>query len=111
MNETADFWYSTPLPIFEREKPYHNFIDDSSNMTLEKYTLSVLDIRGKENKFKLDVHGFEYRHRPLPVVNWEDHNDITKTYVEDLKILARKLVPEPVQDCILFDYQVSCVRK
>jgi hypothetical protein len=110
MNEEAQFFYLKPLPLYELEKPYHNFIDGTSNITLEQPPLqSVLDIRGREKEFTLATHGFEYRRRALPAVNWGDEGDINKTYLEDLKMFVHELVPETVQRCEMFDFRVRLV--
>ncbi|OAP54550.1 hypothetical protein AYL99_10998 [Fonsecaea erecta] len=87
MDEKAQFFYLKPLPLYEVEVPYDNFIDGTSNITIEKPPLQlVLDIRGREEEFTLATHGFEYHKRALPAVRWEDEDDIKKVYVEDLKI-------------------------
>lgn len=107
MNETAQLYYLKSLPRYEFETPYHNFIDNTSNIITELVqSQPVLDIRGRENEFKLVPHGFEYRRRTLPVVNWNDKGDIQNIYVEDLKSFVSELVPETVQRCEMFDFRV-----
>ncbi|KAI9740309.1 MAG: hypothetical protein M1834_004887 [Cirrosporium novae-zelandiae] len=110
MNENAQFFYLKALPLYELEKPYHNFTDGTSNIITEKPPLqSVLDIRGREKEFTLATHGFEYRRHALPAVNWRDEGDIKKTYLEDLKLFVPKLIPETVQRCEMFDFRLRSV--
>jgi hypothetical protein len=110
MDESAQFFYLKFLPLYEIEKPYHNFTDGASNITTEKRPLQpVLDIRGREREFTLAIHGFEYRTRALPVVNWKDEEEIKKTYVDDLKVFVHELVPETVQRCEMFDFRLRSV--
>ncbi|KAG0639753.1 hypothetical protein HOY80DRAFT_1015787 [Tuber brumale] len=110
MDESAQFFYLKSLPLYEIEKPYHDFTDGASNIKTEKRPLqSVLDIRGREREFTLALHGFEYRTRALPVVNWKDEEEIKRTYVEDLKVFVHELVPETVQRCEMFDFRLRSV--
>lgn len=110
MDERVQLAFLKNLPLYETEKPYHNFTNGMSNIVLEKSPMkTILDIRGREREFTLAIHGFEYRGHELPVVDWEDENDIKKAYVEDLKEFAKKLVPETVQRCEMFDFRVRLV--
>jgi hypothetical protein len=53
-------------PIFETEKPFFiRFpVDDyvgakQTNLEFDFYDVSIEDIRGREDQFKFDIHGFE----------------------------------------------------
>ncbi|KAL4937745.1 hypothetical protein BDV06DRAFT_226680 [Aspergillus oleicola] len=107
MDEAAQFIYLKSIPLYERETPYHNFINGRTNIVSETAPpQQVRDIRDEVHDFKLGIHGFEYRRRSLPVVNWEDEDDIKRTYIEDLKMFASDLIPEPVERCEMFDFRL-----
>lgn len=108
MDERVQLAFLKDLPLYETEKPYSDFTNGTGNIVLEKPPMKpILDIRGREREFTLAIHGFEYREHALPVVvDWEDENDIKGAYVEDLKEFMKKLVPETVQRCEMFDFRV-----
>ncbi|KAG0633460.1 hypothetical protein HOY80DRAFT_1063726 [Tuber brumale] len=111
MNESGQFFYHKSLPLYEIEKPYHDFTDGESNIKTEKRPRqSVLDIRRREQEFTPAIHGFEYRTRALPVVNWKDEEEIEKTYVQDLKVSVHGLVPETVERCEMFDSRLRSIK-
>ncbi|KAK0732314.1 hypothetical protein B0H67DRAFT_597883 [Lasiosphaeris hirsuta] len=110
MDETARFAYLRPLPLYEEETPYHNFIDSRTNIVVERPQLqSVLDIRGKTKDFTLDTCGFEFRQHPLPAINWQNEDEIKEEYIGDLKSLVHDMFPERVERCEMFDFRLRSV--
>ena len=57
--------------LFEKERPFHVFRDIPpnatdqrvTNITFEPKDVEFHNIRGHEDSFKLDIHGFMIRHR------------------------------------------------
>ncbi|KAK3354068.1 hypothetical protein B0T25DRAFT_591330 [Lasiosphaeria hispida] len=110
MDETAQFAYLKPLPLYEKETPYHNFIDSTTNIVTNRpHPQSVVDIRGKTEDFTLGTHGFEFRVHPLPAVNWQDEGEIKEVYIGDLKALVHDLIPERIERCEMFDFRLRSV--
>lgn len=110
MDESARLRFFNPLPIYAHEKPFFNFTIGCGNLSyFESPALHIHDIRGKEETFKLGVHGFEYRHYPLdPAVeiDWASVESIKKDYVSSLPKLAEELLGEPVLRSEMFDFRV-----
>ena len=63
----AKLWYLEPLQVYQKEKPYHiNLPADAlgdhvqSNEVSQEYAgMRIENLRGLENKFTLDKHGFQ----------------------------------------------------
>ena len=75
----ARLWYLEPLQLYQTEKPYHinlpaDAIGDhvqSNEVSREYAGMRIENIRGLENKFNLDRHGF----RIFQDIHWGDSWD------------------------------------
>ena len=50
----------------------------------------VHDIRGHEDDFKLDVHGFEFHRHRSAVSDWKDDEQIKQIYYPEVDALLKK---------------------
>ncbi|RYP76695.1 hypothetical protein DL771_001617 [Monosporascus sp. 5C6A] len=108
MDEESQFVYLKPLPCYEHEVPYHNFINGKTNVVVDRPPPQVVrDVRGQEKKFTLAANGFEFRQHTLPVVDWQKKSEIEEIYVKDVKNFVQKLVPEKVERCEMFDFRLD----
>lgn len=81
-------------PIFEHEKPFFiRFpVDDypeakQTNLTFDFYDVTIEDIRGQEDQFKFDVHGFELINFESQLKH-EDFNDFRENndiYIKEIE--------------------------
>ncbi|KAI1408034.1 putative 7 alpha-cephem-methoxylase [Hypoxylon sp. FL1857] len=100
----AQFNYFQWKPIFLNEKPYYLYTDppegcpNANFSTAPGATETVHDIRGREQKFNLDDHGFALRHQEFPI---EIVTDVTiqKQYLPSLEVMIRELLQE---ECEIF---------
>jgi hypothetical protein len=66
----ASLKYLADLPLYDEEKPYtlYGFPDEVTPKTNCEFTIiedvPVHDVRGHESDFKINEHGFEFRHKP-----------------------------------------------
>ena len=81
-------------PVFEKEKPYFiRFpVDDyagakQTNLEFDFYDVTVEDIRGREDQFKLDVHGFELVkfNSSLKHEEFNDFRDNNNIYIREVE--------------------------
>ena len=73
--EPKGFSYLTPLARFKEEKPFHTQLPflkgfARTNIAEQAYPVTVTDVTGHEDHFKLDTTGFEYVKMPVPITDW-----------------------------------------
>jgi hypothetical protein len=82
MDETTQLWYLRPSSLYKKEKPYHIFEQlpqgfKTSNLAFEQGPeQSIVDVRSREHRLTLEEHGFAFRTRPPPSLNWDDDAEI-----------------------------------
>ena len=72
----ARLWYLEPLQIYQTEKPYHINLPanalgvhvQSNEVSREYAGMRIENLRGSENKFTLDIHGFQI----FQDIHWDD---------------------------------------
>lgn len=112
MDEKARLQYIRPLPIFEKERPYHIFapITKGSKRTNIEYETGpeqvIVDIRGREAEYGLGTHGFEFQSWVPPSLDWGIESDIMEKYVPAVKSLIVEMLDEDVKRCELFDWRM-----
>lgn len=89
--------------VYHVEKPYEILVHlpnlskkqkaiPRSNLEFEYRTVSVEDIRGYEQNFDLDTHGFTFMRHSTVVENLKDPTSVNQTYVGEMaKVLQRAL--------------------
>lgn len=96
---------------FLHSKPAQYSIDPPDGIPKENFTLAltpeqrIADIRGSDETFELDTHGFTVRENPLPPMKWDDEN-IEKNYLPMLSAMVREEVPDATK-VVAFDYRVG----
>ncbi|KAI1392899.1 uncharacterized protein F4822DRAFT_145843 [Hypoxylon trugodes] len=114
MDETTKLWYMQASPLYETERPYHIFEPlppecKPGNLSFELGPpQSIKDVRGHEREYTLQIHGFAFKSRILPNVNWNDETDISTKYIEDLR-RALSEVPglgSDIETCKILDWRI-----
>ncbi|KAI8650448.1 hypothetical protein NCS57_01378600 [Fusarium keratoplasticum] len=85
-------------PKYKTEKPYYSNVPftetnaPSTNVVSKKSRVTLHDIRGNENLFRLDVHGFELIKHPLDFDQWQDgHKVVREVYPRIIDLLKAQL--------------------
>ena len=105
--------YIKQLELYEREKPFQILIDIPKTAPDQRYTNLVYedkeetfyDVRGKEQRFSLDDHGFTYRHHDFEFDEYEDRDSVEANYLPKIEQFIRAEV-EDVDKVFFFDWRV-----
>ena len=101
------------LELYKREKPFSILIDIPKNAPDQRYTNVVYedreetfhDVRGKEQTFSLNDHGFTYRHHNFEFDDYEDREAVEAGYLPKVEQFIRAEV-EDVDKVFFFDWRV-----
>lgn len=99
--------------LYEREKPFQIFIDipkDAvdqryNNLEFENKEEIFFDVRGREQEFGLDDHGFTYRHHHFEFDDFEDRTSVESRYLPMVEQFLRNEL-EDVGKVFFFDWRV-----
>ncbi|KAL2672319.1 hypothetical protein Neosp_013023 [[Neocosmospora] mangrovei] len=85
-------------PKYKTEKPYYSNVPftetdaPSTNVVSKKSRVTLHDIRGNENLFTLDTHGFELIKHPSDFDQWQDgHKVVQEVYPRIINLLKAQL--------------------
>lgn len=118
----ASFEFLQWQKSYEQQKPYEVFLPLSSfsknskiprsNLIFERRIIPVQDIRGQQDMFNLDTHGFQVVKSPTTVKNLKDRNTVIEQYVPEMEgFLQRNLDDGDKQvRTYCFDLRVSEIR-
>ncbi|KIX09849.1 uncharacterized protein Z518_00930 [Rhinocladiella mackenziei CBS 650.93] len=113
MDEMVHLTYIKDDPeLYIKERPFSILAElpegfPETNITYELGPLQVItDIRGWQNEFNLEEHGFAFRTWQPPAVVWDDEEDIDESYVPAVKELVREMIGEDVVRIELFDWRL-----
>jgi hypothetical protein len=67
---------------------------------------AVTDIRGREEEFDLDSHGFKFLSRPTSFTQWSDRRAVEGKYLPEVEALIKDTV-ERVDEVQIFDWRVN----
>jgi hypothetical protein len=115
-NEEARFHYLEWRDLFRREKPYEIFINlppeqdhvPRTNLSFKRAPIAhtVHDVRGHEQEFDLDTHGFTWRSHSCSVEKLRDDNFITAEYLPQMEQFIKSNV-EGADRIVFFDWRAS----
>lgn len=98
-------------PKYNTEKPYYSNVPftetdaPSTNVVSKKSRVTLHDIRGNENLFSLDVHGFELIRHPLGFDQWQDGHKVVRDVYPGIIELLKGQLGEDVR-VVVFDHTV-----
>ncbi|KPM36797.1 hypothetical protein AK830_g9769 [Neonectria ditissima] len=114
MDQTSKLSYLSPSPLHKSEKPYYTFPDIVKTLPVANYDQIdgpeqlIEDVRGREEEFSLQEHGFVYRSWSPTEVDWDDQKDIAASYVPQVQeFLAQQLnLGDSLKLCKMFDWRL-----
>lgn len=105
--------------IYEAEKPYEilvhltNLSDKQksiprSNLGFEPRTVSVEDVRGYEQSFSLDTHGFAFIRHSTVIDNLKDPTSVNQLYIGEMAEVLKQTLGYDAHDItvLCFDIRV-----
>ena len=111
--ESAYMQYLKWDTLFEKEKPFHIFREIPpnakdqrvTNITFEHKDVEFHNIRGHEEAFELDTHGFMIRHQQIQASHFVNKQTIETSYLPEVeKLLKQEL--DRVDHVYFFDWRV-----
>lgn len=110
---TSSIKYIKDLELYEREKPFHILINippdapdqRHTNLEYEDREEVFHDVRGKEQDFNLDDHGFTYRHHDFCFEEYENRAAVEANYLPKIEQFLRAEVQD-VDKVFFFDWRV-----
>lgn len=105
--------YIKRLDLYKKEKPFQIFIDIPktapdqrfTNLLYEEREETFRDVRGKEENFTLNDHGFAYYHHDFGFDDYENREAVEANYLPKLEDFLRAKV-EDVGKVLFFDWRV-----
>ncbi|KAI0149944.1 hypothetical protein F4776DRAFT_603916 [Hypoxylon sp. NC0597] len=88
-----------PLEKYQNEKPYWLFVGkpdgvDMTNVTLEAVSgIPIHDVRGEEQNYELDKHGFQFISHGLNFEAFHDDQRIEREYLPQVEEMILKNIP------------------
>lgn len=113
---TATMLYAKDLPIFRHEKPYSILTsfegcDKPTNMQFgPEQPETITNIRGIEEQFTLDKHGFKYMSSPTAFSDWGNRRAVEENYLPEVEALLLNSVQD-VDEVLIFDWRVGSVHQ
>ena len=112
MDEQTTLRYIKDLELYQKEKPYYfsKLIPTGLNDTNIEYEEGpeqrIADVRGHEEQFTLDDHGFCFLKWEPPKVDWDSESDIVTTYLPAVQALVTQHLGPGLISCEIFDWRV-----
>jgi hypothetical protein len=106
-------FFDSHLDIYNSEKPYACLVPlthapkgfEQSNIHGSDKHVGVIDIRGVEDQFKLDVNGFELMRHNTTFDKWHDGKSVVKEYYPYISELVKKVTGAKIS--YVYDHTVS----
>ena len=113
-NLSATLDFISPLDLYKTQKPYRIFSQDltahgrpRSNIELENHQgIFIQDIRGREDQFSLDEHGFQPISHTINFNAFDDPARISGEFLDQVEELILNKIPG-VKGSYLYDWKVS----
>lgn len=105
--------YIKDLELYKREKPFQILIDIPKDAPDQRYTNldyedreeKFHDVRGKEQMYSLDDHGFAYRHHDFAFDEYENRAAVEANYLPKIEHFIKKEIQD-VDKVFFFDWRV-----
>ncbi|KAK4200761.1 hypothetical protein QBC40DRAFT_253766 [Triangularia verruculosa] len=105
--------FIAPLPQWEKEKTFCLALplpdnQPKTNLVIDQHTVMLRDVRGREEQYDLDTHGFTFAAMPPLKVDLDDEQALRTDYVQQMEdFLREKLQADIVH---VFDYTLRRVK-
>lgn len=113
---TAEVLYLKKLPLYTKEKPFQLFVPvaadavdkRSDNLEFEAKEQTFVDIRGREDDFALDTHGFQTGLYPTRLDSdmFGDRETVETRYFDEVREILKN-VEGGYDEVFLFDWRVG----
>ena len=105
--------YIKDIELYKKEKPFQILIDIPKHAPDQRHTNVVYeereeifnDVRGKEQEYSLDDHGFTYRHYDFAFDEYQDRAAVEAKYLPKLEEFIKREVQD-VDKVFFFDWRV-----
>ncbi len=118
----ASFEFLQWQPSFETQKPYEVLLPlaslgenknsiPRSNLVFESRSVHVQDVRGHQDDFSLDTHGFQFVRQTSIVRNLKDRAAVSERYIPEMEELLRQHLQKAEGKEVrtfCFDLRVCC---
>lgn len=113
-DETSRLYYMQWHQGLEHEKPYQLVSEDLPELygiPRQNFEIklgppqAIVDVRGRENDFDLESHGFAYARHVFQTTDFLDEHHIKTKYMPEIEQLLRKHVTE-VDEVCFFQWRV-----
>jgi len=118
-DEAARLMYLEWQNLYHSEKPYQVFSSAVGNDSLNAKPTNLVfktgdeeiihDVRGKEETFTLDEHGFAFANNITKVTDFEDQSQIENAYLQEVEELIRHEV-KGVDEVFFYDWRVCSLQ-
>jgi hypothetical protein len=106
-------FFDSHLEIYESEKPYACLVPlthapkdfEQSNIHGSDKHVEVIDIRGAEDQFRLDVNGFVLVRHSTTFDKWHDGKSVVREYYPLIAELVKKVTGAKIS--YVYDHTVS----
>lgn len=111
---STTFQYLVWQKLYEKEKPFKLFIDlpphvsdqRRTNLVFQpKVAENIIDVRGYESSFFLDIHGFKFIKHTTSVENFHVLAEVNQKYFKEVEEIIHENV-EDVERVVIFDWRV-----
>lgn len=95
-------------PLYALEKPVQitpNFLDKDRRTNVKLAAgqpETIRDVRGQEERFSLDDHGFRYIKAPTSFKEWSSQPAIAQRYLPELEVLLKRAI-DGCDEIIFYD--------
>lgn len=113
---TAEVLYLKKLPLYTKEKPFQLFVPPAAdavdkradNLEFEAKEQTFVDIRGREDEFSLDTHGFQTGVYPTRLDSdmFGDRETVETRYFDEVREILKD-VEGGYDEVFLFDWRVG----
>jgi hypothetical protein len=113
----AEFSYLEWQQLYDTEKPFELFVNLSAdtsdhrrtNLVFKKHEPEIMaDVRGRQDVYQLDTHGFKFATHPTKVIDFSDVTNVEQDYFAETVELI-KLEVEGADKVVIFDWMVSVI--
>ncbi|KAK3988948.1 hypothetical protein QBC44DRAFT_397215 [Cladorrhinum sp. PSN332] len=113
MATTARCTFLRPLDLYKTAKPYWLFIGkpdhardiETTNVETEIREVNVSDVRGREDGFVLDEHGFQFIKHDIAFQAFDDQARIVSEYLPRVERVIKDCIPH-VTRTLVYDWRL-----
>ena len=105
-------FFDSAADIYHSEKPFYSNVPFtknpdacSSNVQSVSRNIKIADVRGSEDVFNLDLHGFQLINNSTRFKSWKDGKRVVAQYYPEVEALLKKELH--ADEVVIYDHTVS----